>query len=175
MFSRKSSSVGVAKPPAFFQRAWISNSHFTHGRVIRFAGEERFMNVLWILVILKWLSIMVESWQAFEFFGWSHTWIVLSHLKRLIFQSHCFSKLSLEKCYSGKSNPGPLVQHACITAHDTCLWHVGGLSNILQTNYWVAPLMLINKLNYIPYGNRLPSAGVLYTSLSLLFPSLLFH
>ena len=47
----------------------------------------------------------------------------------------------------GDSNQGPVVQHACITAHDTCLWHVGRLSNIPQTNYWVAPLVLINKLN----------------------------
>ena len=28
--------------------------------------------------------------------------------------------------------PGPLVKHACITVHDTCLWDVGGLSNIPQ-------------------------------------------
>ena len=35
------------------------------------------------------------------------------------------------------------------TVHGTCLWHVGGLSNIPQTNYWVAPLVLINKLNYL--------------------------
>ena len=40
-----------------------------HGRAIQFAGEERFMNVLWILIILKWLSIIIESWQAFKFFG----------------------------------------------------------------------------------------------------------
>ena len=44
---------------------------------------------------------------------------------------------------------GPLVQQACITAHDTCLWNVGRLSNISQTNYWVVPLVLINKLNYL--------------------------
>ena len=59
----------VAKHSAFFQKARISNLRFAHGGAIQFAGEERFMNVLWILIILKWLSIMVESWQAFEFFG----------------------------------------------------------------------------------------------------------
>ena len=74
----------------------------------------------------------------------------------------------------GDSNQGPLVQHACITAHDTCLWHVGGLSNIPQTNYWVAPLVLINKLNYLMEIDC-HLLDVLYTSLSVLFPSLLFH
>ena len=43
-----------------------------------------------------------------------------------------------EKCCPWDSNQGPLVQHACITAHDTCLWHVGRLSNIYTnlTTLW---------------------------------------
>ena len=52
----------------------------------------------------------------------------------------------------GDSNQGPLVQHACITAHDTCLWHVGGMlvgCLTYQTNCWFAPLTLHKKINYL--------------------------
>ena len=95
-----------------------------------------------------WFHHFSQHWQL-----WSHTsaWQTASCggniAKSLFFKTEYRNEK--EKCCLWDTNQGPLVQHACITAHDTCLWHVGGLSNIPQTKYWVAPLVLINKLNYL--------------------------
>ena len=67
--SRKSSTIGLAMHSAFFINRWFSKSHFEQSRTLWFVGENR----------LK--GIIVGLCQTIKFFGWSHIWIVLSHLK----------------------------------------------------------------------------------------------